>query len=68
MSEEKMNEANLDETNDANTEEVNEETSSKTEHIHEMPEHKEDEKIARSARKTTTKSHHQRRAMPSTTF
>ncbi len=45
MSEEKMNEANLDETNDANTEEVNEETSSKEEHIHEMPEHKEDEKI-----------------------
>lgn len=40
-----MNEANLDETNDANTEEVNEETSSKEEHIHEMPEHKEDEKI-----------------------
>ena len=45
MSEEKINEANLDETNDANTEEVNEETSSKEEHIHEMPEHKEDEKI-----------------------
>lgn len=45
MSEEKMNEANLDETNDANTEEVNKETSSKEEHIHEMPEHKEDEKI-----------------------
>ena len=45
MSEEKMNEVNLDETNDANTEEVNEETSSKEEHIHEMPEHKEDEKI-----------------------
>jgi len=45
MSEEKMNEANLDETNDANTEEVNEETSSKEEHIHEMPKHKEDEKI-----------------------
>ena len=45
MSEEKMNEANLDETNDANTEEVNEETSSKEEHIHEMPDHKEDEKI-----------------------
>ena len=42
MSEEKINEANLDETNDANTEEVNEETSSKEEHIHEMPEHKED--------------------------
>lgn len=40
-----MNEANLDETNDANTEEVNKETSSKEEHIHEMPEHKEDEKI-----------------------
>ena len=45
MSEEKINEANLDETNDANTEEVNEETSSNQEHIHEMPEHKEDEKI-----------------------
>lgn len=45
MSEEKINEANLDETNDANTEEVNEETSLKEEHIHEMPEHKEDEKI-----------------------
>ena len=45
MSEEKMNEANLDETNDANTEEVNEETSSNEEHIHEMPKHKEDEKI-----------------------
>ena len=45
MSEEKINEANLDETNDANTEEVNEETSSKEEHIHEMPEHKDDEKI-----------------------
>ena len=45
MSEEKINEANLDETNDANTEEVNEETSSNQEHIHEMPKHKEDEKI-----------------------
>ena len=45
MSEEKINEANLDETNDANTEEVNKETSSKKEHIHEMPKHKEDEKI-----------------------
>jgi molecular chaperone GrpE len=45
MSEEKINETNIEETNDANTEEVNEETSSKEEHIHEMPEHKEDEKI-----------------------
>ena len=45
MSEEKMNEANLDETNEANTEEVNEETSTNEEHIHEMPKHKEDEKI-----------------------
>ena len=55
MSEEKINEANAEETkemtdekqqnNDANTEEVKEESSSKEEHIHEMPEHKEDEKI-----------------------
>ena len=45
MSEEKNSEANLDETNDANTEEVKEEASSSKEHIHEMPEHKEDEKI-----------------------
>ena len=45
MSEKKINETNVEETNDANTEEVKEESSSKTEHIHEMPEHKEDEKI-----------------------
>ena len=53
MSEEKINETteemteetNQEETNDANTEEVSKESSSKEEHIHEMPEHKEDEKI-----------------------
>ena len=55
MIEEKINETNTEETNevteekaqnnDANTEEVKEETSSKAEHVHEMPEHKEDEKI-----------------------
>ena len=45
MSEEKINEANEEVTNDANTEEVSKESSSKEEHVHEMPEHKEDEKI-----------------------
>lgn len=53
MSEEKINETteemteetNQEETNDANTEEVSKDSSSKEEHIHEMPEHKEDEKI-----------------------